>query len=229
MDYKTYKIRSEVDFHRLINQLKEEEIPHHYNMLGDSAIPPINFNKCYGEITIPMEFNSDFLKFIITENIEFEEKREARQTWDMPKVFFIVLIIYSMIMTLLFVKYLNLEKQYSFDKNFHYRWNWDNTVLSVIDKKTNNTITTFIDKNRDFNYELVRNFPSVEGIMIESIDRDENGYFEKIVSFGVGQRQSDLLIDNNGDGLYEVQWIYLENGDTLMLTDENKNGLFELN
>ena len=61
-----------------------------------------------------------------------------------------------------------------------------------------------------------------------STDKNEDGYSEKILSYGKDFEQSGFSIDKNNDGIYETQFIFLESGDTLILTDENSNGFLEM-
>ena len=123
MSYKTYRIKNEVDFQRLIADLKESNVPFCQKKLGDSALPVIGFNDSYGDITVPEEFDKEVLKFLIIEDIEFIQQFPINEKRITSKTLVIGLSIYAFIMTLLFIKYWNINHRNSVDKNFEFSWN----------------------------------------------------------------------------------------------------------
>ena len=113
------------------------------------------------------------------------------------------------------------------DKNFKYTFNADNTMLYQYDKSTDALIYTQQDKNLDFNPEKTEYYAQGVGPLIVWRDYNEDGYPESCYYYSIDQKYAGKSLDNDSDGLDEYQEILLQNGDTLFLTDRNKDGIWE--
>jgi hypothetical protein len=137
----------------------------------------------------------------------------------------IVLIVYSVIVTLLLIKYWNINKKNSFDKNYEISWNTDNTKVRYYEKKNGHKVYEYFDSNFDYNFEQMREYRNNRGPISISYDLNEDGFFEQIDYFDFTNKYIGKTEDLDNDRVYEYYEIILESGDTLQLTDKNANGI----
>lgn len=230
MEKVTYKIESEIELYRITSLLEELQIPYIQNLKSDSSFPVLNKVGEFGEISIPKEYEARAHHlFIKTEKQSIVvENKNNRATPNATKFWHIGLIIYSIIVTIIAIKYWHIDYRNKSDKNFIYKWNIENSELSLINKKTGKTIQLFKDLNYDLNYERSITYSS-EGIKTSiSIDNNEDGFFEHIYSLSKNGELTGESFDLNNDGNIEKMTIILLNGDTLKLVDKNEDGFFEL-
>ena len=85
---------------------------------------------------------------------------------------------YGLIMSFLFLKYFDINRKNSSDKNFIYQWNLDNTELSLVNKKSQEINAVYMDKNFDLNYEKTLGYCQGK-IVSESIDKMKMEFMKK--------------------------------------------------
>jgi hypothetical protein len=96
----------------------------------------------------------------------------------------------------------------------------------VKERSTGQVVLIKMDVNWDNNFEYIQEFSSKGWMVAEYFDTNEDGIFERVLYYDSASRLSGVLLDANGDGLPDGQTIYLEDGDTLELSDTSGNGLF---
>ena len=139
------------------------------------------------------------------------------------------LLVYSVIVTLLLVKYWHIDRKNSFDKNYDISWNYNNTSVEYLEKKNGHKVYEYFDSNFDFNFEKMQEYRNNKGPISISYDLNEDGFFEEINYFDFTNNYVGKTEDLNNDRIYEYYEIILESGDTLKLTDKDANGVMELN
>jgi hypothetical protein len=230
MNISTYRIESELEFHRIISALDELKIPYTIFKHTDTSFPVLGQTKSYADISVPKEFEKD-TESIIKNTIQKEPTKVNYNTTSSSKkrkIWQIALIGYSILITVLFFKYWYVYKKSSEDKNFKFEWSLDNTDLILKYKKTGNNAHLYTDANFDMNYEQSMSY-SLDGYrVLESYDRNEDGIFEESYFFNLNGDLTSKNFDNNNDGIVERMEIVLENRDTLKLVDTNGNGYLEI-
>lgn len=158
-----------------------------------------------------------------TKKLNFQENAKSKfNFWT------VLILIYSLVITLLFMKYFNIAERGSVDKNFNYVWNYNNTILFQKYKKTEEIFSKYFDTNRDGNYEKIEGYNRGKLISI-SEDKNENGLIEKTVSYTYDKTISLTMLDNNEDGNYERMEGHIKGKLTSISEDKNENGFYEKN
>ncbi|MEH0153369.1 hypothetical protein V6R21_04435 [Limibacter armeniacum] len=140
---------------------------------------------------------------------------------------FVMLSVYAVVMTFLFIKYYSIHIKTSESKHLNYIWSYDNTALIIEHNKTHETVNVFTDKNYDDNYEKVVGYVKGKKAIV-SFDRDEDGYYEEEYYYSLDGRKIGKSIDIDKDGAFDESIMVLESNDTLKFVDQNKNGIYEL-
>jgi hypothetical protein len=226
MSYHRFKIKEEIDFYRAMAELEQQGIPYSKHMLRDSSIPALGFNEYYGELTVPESMKNKAWRCLIIQNIDFLEVARRRKTASWINITFFLLGTYSIAVSLLLLKYWLLHFKMSTDKNYSYQWNLIQTKEMVKERSTGQVVLIKMDVNWDNNFEYIQEFSSKGWMVAEYFDTNEDGIFERVLYYDSASRLSGVLLDANGDGLPDGQTIYLEDGDTLELSDTSGNGLF---
>jgi hypothetical protein len=237
----TYRVESELEFQRIIGSLEDHKIPYTVIKHVDTSFPVLGLTKGYADITVPKEYERQIQSLLkaLQQDILPEE---VPQEGDMlltnstissnskkNRIWPIVLIGYSILVSLLLFKYWNIYRRSAAeDKNFNYTWSLDNTNLFIKHKKTGKNSHTYADANYDMNYEKLRSFSREGYLVLESYDLNEDGFFEQSYYFNQNGAVTGTQIDGDNDGLTDVATIVLENKDTLRLFDADKNGFFEI-
>lgn len=89
------------------------------------------------------------------------------------------LIVNSILITLILIKYWHLNKKNSFGKNFNISWNLNNSVLRYSNKKSNEIVYEWFDSNFDFNFEKLHEYRNV------SASTYSEGYVEVLIMQGL--------------------------------------------
>jgi hypothetical protein len=220
-------IDNEIEWLNIQAFLNKEEIPYSFRKLQDSAFPSFDMMHQPIEVIIPDEFSFQFFKFVDKDypsTILNIRKTSQKSYWNLLSF---SLLVYGIAMTALFFKFYHIYQHHLGDKNFNYVWNWDNNELSLKHKRSHKTIGIRYDKNYDFNFEKSVEF--LDDIkVLEAIDEDENGFIEKTYSYAVNGEFEGSNMDTDKDKLIDYILFILEDGDSLVLTDKNKDGFFQI-
>lgn len=220
-------IKNEIEFLKVKQLLEANEIPVMSNQIQDSAFPVLDNKRNAYQLIIPEEFSSKYFRIIESDYpnkiIEIEQKDKNPRT----KLWFFLMIGYGLIMSFLFLKYFDINRKNSSDKNFNYQWSLDNTELSLVNKESKKVSAIYMDKNFDLNYEKTLGYFKGK-IVSESIDKDENGIYEEIQFFDLKGNSAGKSLDTDQDGIYETSIMVLENEEEIVFEDKNANGLYEI-
>jgi hypothetical protein len=235
----TFKIETEVELARVTSLFEERGIP--YTVKRNSDLFPYNGDRRpLAEILVLREFEKEALAILdeieINTNVARNEgdpdaggKADNQKTGKRQRLWQSILIVYSLVTTILLIKYWDMNRKNSDAKNFKYAWNLSNTDLSMRYKKSQQLIQIFRDANYDLNFEKVETFSKNNSVMTSlSQDFDEDGFFDEITYYGKNGKIAGGAIDLDSDGWIEESIVILENGDTLKLTDKNQDGFFVL-
>lgn len=138
------------------------------------------------------------------------------------------LIIYSIIITVVAIKYWHLNQISRSVKNFDIRWNSTNDRMIMEDKKTGRLVMLSEDINFDYNFELTEIYFNGVGPITSYKDENDNGYFEKILQFDFNGELVGESLDFDDNGSIDYYSIITETNDTLEFVDKNKNGRMEM-
>lgn len=222
MFQRVIQIENEIEWLKIKDLLEEHEIPYSFRKTNDSAFPSLNENSI--QIIIPEQFSQLF--FRLTEK-EFNSKiiqteSKPSKSWIIP----LFLILYGVGMTFLFLKYYKMHSRNSSDKNFEYHWSFNNTRLQLKHKTTKEITSIFYDENFDFNYEKIEDYFKHKKVG-ESFDLNEDGFPEIHNFYGKNGQYAGSNIDSDKDRLFDKLILVLENNDSLIFIDQNRNGIYE--
>jgi len=198
--------------------------------IADKSFPSLNNSVALAEITLESEKEA-VIDGILTseENRDFVRVNKFDLAKPKKRSFFkTALILYSILMTGLFLKYWHINYTNSTDKNFAYEWTAINTRLNLINKATGHTDATQIDENYNLNYELLYTYHEGQGPVFVSYDNNEDGYYEKVEQFDLKGNLVSWSLDLNDDNWIDQSFMVTEEGDTLILEDKDKDGLMEV-
>ena len=202
--------------------LEENNIPYREKGVSDSTFPSLT-NDGLIEIVISEDFSDSFFRLV--------EKEYPSRTQEVKEkkvnISRILLWVYAIVMTGLFWKYYDLNRKNSDDKNFTYEWSFDNVSLVSKEKRTGKVSAVYIDANFNNNYEKIESYTHGK-LTVESFDRNEDGFIDKEIIWGLNGKLSAIYLDTDYDRIFEESLTILENGDTLKFKDRNKNGIVEL-
>lgn len=222
------------EFQHLKQQLEGLEIPYISHSPEDTNFVAINTVQTYWELSIPEEFSQKLFKQmdkdIQTEIYEtkdsYEDGEDSFRFWG-PKTKRSLLMLYAIIMTLLFLRYLQLNYQVSNDKNFSYSWTLDNSQQSAQHKDIPGFRTIFSDENYDLNFERTEVFSNNKRVAVY-IDKDENGIQEKVVEYSLNGEKRSIAYDTDQDGLFDEWEMFDEEGNMTVYKDRDKDGFYDL-
>jgi hypothetical protein len=217
---------TDVSHSLLTSELSSNDITYSERTLTDTSFPSLN--SAFGELTLSYEFKHDIE--IIFKKLGSKDYTVtiAEQNNLMQKYVRTGLITYSIIMTLMFLKYLHIDYLNTIDKNFNIKWNHSNVILTYSDKKTGELVSRYKDSNYDNNFELSETYINGIGPTVVFQDRNENGFNEDISYFDFSGNYIGMSQDIDEDGSLDIYQMILENGDTLNFKDSNRNGVMEL-
>ncbi len=222
MHERAIHVSNEVELAEVISILEAHSIDYRIHDESSTAFPSIK-----GDRSI-MISEVDYPLFAKNININFRTSKIART--QMRKngmdLRVLALIVYSIIMTFMFLKYYDYYRKMNYDKNTYYELDSSNNLI-LKDKSTNLLLQKFIDRNFDENFEKVIGYAKSKKI-IESIDENENGHYENHVYFGLDGEIIGTAIDVDEDGLLDESTNVLEDGRTIIFVDKNKNGKYEM-
>lgn len=216
-------IQNTFEWAKLENILSANQVLYRLNEIRDSSFPS---NDQSVEIIIS---EKDFEQFVKPSDVVYESKIFERRDPKFKRygIWQILLFLYAIGMTMLFLKYYNINSKSGVDKNFEHNWNYNNTALTLKEKKTNQVAFVYFDANFDNNYERVEGYTNGKKHMV-NYDADENGVFEKINYYDLNGVLSGRSTDSDSDGLFNRMMFILEDGRQLNLIDLDKNGVYEI-
>jgi hypothetical protein len=225
----THDVESESEFYRVLAELDELKIPYTYKKNLDSSFPVLSQALVYGEVTVPKEFEANFYDILSrTPGKELLSKGNDSKKPAQFRLLNVILIAYSIFVSILLLKYWYIQKGNSEDKNHLYEWSYDNRNLILLDRKTSSKIQMFTDNNYDLNFEENRTY-SRDGLLTsESYDKNEDGNYEIVYFFGRKGSSTGFSLDKDDNGLIDYSEIILESKDTLKLSDKDQNGFLEI-
>lgn len=237
MEIITYQIENEVDAARITSMFDEKEIP--YTIKKNSDLFPYNGERrAFAELLILREFEKqaqaifdEVMKSRNTAHEEpstFEGEIEIHKTSKKRNLWRPVLILYSITVTVLLIRYWNIDRKNSQSKNFKSTWNLSNTELIVRRKSDQQLIDIYSDANYDLNFEKTETYTKRNTLASRASDFNEDGFVDEVTYFGMNGKVSGSAADYDSDGEVDETIVILETGDTLKLTDKNHDGFFIL-
>lgn len=231
MKYTTYQINSEFDFQNIISSLDELQIPYSFRKYTDTSFPVLAQGKPFADIIIPSEYEAEvenqIRELTNTEPQKINLRKPGKST-NRYKAGSVLLIIYSIVMTALFVYYWYLHIRSAEDKNFTFGWSWNAKDLITKSKKNGSIVSVHRDENRDMNFEEYLFYSEDGSIISESKDVNEDGFFEETTLYNSQKKITGKQFDLNNDGIHEDVRFVLDNKDTLKLLYMNNNGFYEI-
>jgi hypothetical protein len=217
--------------HLLLNsELDKVNIRFIERSFTDSSFPSLDNLNIYGEIIIEIEYQDKVDALLRRINSTNDYKVFLQDIPQKAKLSFVQLglIAYSIVVTILFLKYWHLEAKASTEKNFDVSWTFDNTSIIYKDKKSNKISFIYTDANFDGNFEKIEIYANGLGATSISKDRNEDGHFEEMIYYSLNNEYSGRSLDIDNNQMHEYYEMILENKDTLIFVDENQNGIMEL-
>ena len=216
-------------------QLEVLEIPYISHTTEDTNFGAINSVENHWELSIPEELSQKLFRElereVQSEIYEAKDRAVAAEepafTFRGPKAKRNLLMLYSIIMTLLFLRYLHLNYQVSNDKNFRYSWTLDNSQQSAQHKNIPGFRTLFSDENYDLNFERTEIFSNNKRVAVY-IDKDENGIQEKVTEYSLSGEKRSIAYDTDQDGLFDEWEIFDEEGNMTVYEDKDKDGFYDI-
>ncbi|TRX58435.1 hypothetical protein FNH22_13905 [Fulvivirga sp. M361] len=223
-------ILDEITFLSIEKDLDELGVTYTQRPLSDSSFVSLNELQSFGEIIIKTDNTESIQKLLVNPAYKgrLQVSSSEIKVSERPNYIQRGLIVYSILITVFFAKYWHIDYINSSDKNFNIHWNYSNTRLDYVDKKSKKVVHSFFDANYDLNYELQYEYNQGKGPVSIRYDNDENGYYEKVELFTLNGEYSGVYFDSNQNGLYEFSLTILENGDTLKLRDTNEDGFMKI-
>lgn len=230
MDTTTFNIYSELDFIRITDDLENAGIPFAVRKMEDSVLPGITGPKAHAVISVDTVHAQRAAELIAGLGDGMKRAGGAPTAKGRRKRNFMLwfFIFYSFAASILLMKYWHQATWSDRQKHFEGSWNYNNTIYSVKSKTSGKPMSSFVDMNFDYNNEAVRNYERSGQLVWEALDDDEDGFFDRAFDFGLNGEVSSRYLDYDNNGLFDLQIIYLDNGDSLKLTDKDYNGFYEL-
>jgi hypothetical protein len=227
----TYRLDSEQDFQRIIFSLEESSIPFMARKYSDSSFPSLSQSRGFGDITVPTEYEGPLRSLIETRTntkpVQVEQSITGKG-WKRKSVWQIILITYSVAVSVLCARYWYLNYRTSEDKNNTFEWSFDGQDFITKNKKTRIRTNLHRDANFDQNFEEVVSYSKKGVRLVEWRDLNEDGYYEETFFYNLEGDLTGEQFDRDNDGLVEESTIFIEGQDTLRFFDVNKDGVFEL-
>lgn len=235
MEKYTFQIQDEFTYWRIIGFLDENKIEYSCRKIESSLFPSFNHG---GEIEVfaqDVPTVEELLRGEEDSPTETNVYKSASQalptqttqsgtTWNK---WWYWLLGYSLLMTVLFIRYFLIAQVGTKDKNISYEWNATATALYARHTKTKELLQKNYDANYDKNFERIEQFAK-GNLIAELKDEDENGFFEKNYQYDQEGRITSVDEDTDQDGLIDKFYMVMQKGDTLFFVDSDKNGIFEL-
>jgi len=234
-----FKLSSELAYFKLISFLESNQIWYTARKVENNLYPSLNVGGLYGEITVlqtDSELTTHFLEnqeYTETDLLsEMEESKlpaeNATASPSKPKKnrTQTYLIIYSVIITLVALRYGYLNTNYQEDKHYKYEWNVDATAVYTIFKKKSEIITASYDGNYDLNFEKSIGYSNGYKVS-ESFDTNENGIFERVNYYNKKGELAGYSINVDEDFCFEQSCTILSNKDTLYFMDKDRDCMFD--
>lgn len=226
MDSQTIiRVYREVDFDRIKLRLVSNNIEFSTTSFKSIPIPETEKAQSFGEISINGYLNEEFL-LGFEKGIRLETTQKPLENKLSMIIPSIIGISFLILIALCFKFWKASTHSLMEDKNYTYSWNILETELITKEKKSNRVSSISSDRNLNMNFEQIRSFdPNSETLFL---DEDENGYFE---SMTVKNKDKELVCsytNNTGDDFYDEIDFLLENGEHLLLYDDNGNGKYDM-
>jgi hypothetical protein len=227
----TYRLESELDFQWVTAFLKESNIPFTSRKYSDSAFPTLETQLGYADITVAAEYEA-----VLRDRIaDLERKRHNAAGVVAPqdaskkrKAARLLWILYTIIITVVCLRFWYLDYRNSNFKHYTNEWSMDGSRIHQKSKESGITLSTLKDANYDGNFERVFTYYK-NGLRCEDfLDLDEDGTIEKVYFYNLNGGLSAVQFDHNDNGIVNELSYFLNDGDTLKLTDANEDGVFEL-
>jgi hypothetical protein len=227
MDSIIISAENEIELQRILDALDTRAIPCLVKRYADSSFPSITQGKPFAEISIDVKYRTtvnEILSNLLNRVPEYKAQPGAKSRWSAS---FIFMMIYSLLISVVALRYWYIHKKSSIDKNFDFQWSYDGSWLHSVNKTTGKDANLYIDENLNYSFEEILTY-SDSGLMVtKSIDRNENGRYEQFLNYN---HSGDLVIkmdDIDDDGVIDEMHIAVQGKKALRLVDKNKDGIFE--
>lgn len=211
----------------LISELDKNGISYTMQELEDSSFPSLNQQNHQSIFIIHEALSNSLIKILERIPDLVIERQEITQKSARKRIYSNLIWVYAVAVTFLLVKYWHINRLNSEQKNFNSSWNWNNTAQTLTDKNTGERVYTYYDKNFDFNYERTIEYLNPKGSNSAYFDKNEDGYYEIIDHYSAKGEYIGTVRDYDFDKIYDEFEIILEDGDTIRLFDQNKNGIYD--
>lgn len=220
-------IENEVEWLNVKQVLESNDVPVTSVEKKDASFPHLDYSRYTFQLIIPEEYSAQYFRLIAADypTQVIQDTTDGKKS--KAKLKRGLLIVYAIIISLAFIKYYDINRKVTMNKNFEYEWSAFNTQLRSIDKKTQFVNSVYIDANYNLNYEEVVSY-SEQRRFAESFDEDENGFYELTIYYDINGDVSGRSRDENQNGIIEFEEYVLENQEMLLLKDEDEDGHFSI-
>lgn len=214
-------IDNAVDWARLKRKLEEQQLKFtSWDNLEDSAIAIHKNNQANAKHMIIID-EGDRASNLFDDASRISTNSNPKRS----RFFKIILPIYAVIVTLVLARYIVIS-QHALNRNYSFSWSLNNKYLKATHKSKSGTLIFYHDSNFDNNTEKTEYYAN--GLKsIVAIDEDENGLPEKQIYYGTKGYVVGSALDKDQNGTYEKTFYITSKKDSLILSDQNQDGLCE--
>ena len=241
MRYISFEIHNKLDFFAITNALSNQNIEYTARNLQDSAFPKMIQLDPFGVIEVK-EDDVETVKLII-EQLKLSQPSTTTFSKELPienkpflksssnssklKTILFLAIAYGVFVSFYAFKLHKSQKLQNTDKNFIYEWNKGGEILTTKLKYSTKIVTISHDYNYDDNWEAMTTYSIDKKHKGMYSDKDENGFFENVVYYS-NNKYTGKQSDRNNDANFDYSEFILENGDTLVLVDNDFDGFYHI-
>lgn len=216
-------------FDSFTKALKDKGVPHIVKEQGVSTFSNLVEQQFFGQIEI-QETYGPILKLILPQySSKVAVNKKEIQTKPRYSLKNIAFFSYALIITLLFMKYWDIDRKMSSDKHFEYRWNSFNTVMKSYYHGSEEASGFYYDKNHDNNFERIVEYGTLSPGTVSYYDDNEDGFWDEMTYKNKSRTELyEAWYNDDGDRYFEKSIFILEGTrDTMIFTDKNVNGIWE--
>lgn len=227
MKYRKITIQNALEWQRIKGILDDNEIPYQLNRAENSAFPATEINNQPYEFIIPNEFTTVFFNLVGNElPSQLIEEQPPQKRTNLTK-WLLLLGVYALVISILWLRTYRTNQRLQADKHYTSEWNSDFSEVLLHHNTKKLLLQKHHDKNFDLNYEKMEVFWAGK-LISESIDADEDGVFEVTKYLDSDGQVSSKYTDNNNNMMSEKIEFFLENGERIILLDDDQNNIYQL-
>ncbi|MFN8283573.1 MAG: hypothetical protein U0U67_10185 [Chitinophagales bacterium] len=233
MYIKITEIKDALEASYIRSILDEENIPYTITEFSDSAYIGLNEAKYgFGILEAPDEFKAQILALVKTKNTDSNSFNETEEEKIKPKLEMsnVLTVLFFGTTVLFLLLYLNAKKRFTHitdHKNTHVDWVFDNTTMLTKWNKGDVLKCSYIDANFDHNFEKFSVFDLDGDLIEEATDKNEDGIFEKKITYNKKGENTESYFDFNNDLRNEKVKSVIKDKLSITFEDENYDGEFD--